>query len=126
MAYTDVQLYNVLVDECWLKKSFPVSHDSSFNSDSVCKDFATKLMNARYLELQTGSQEGYEGFCADYYAHKCGDKCKKKAEAPPPPEPVKKKSNFPWFVVIVVGVIIILFCVVLCMVLAKRNQSNAR
>lgn len=124
MAYTDVQLHTVLVDECWLKKSFPKSHDSSFNTDAVCKDFATKLMNARYLELQTGSQEGYEGFCADYYAHKCGDKCKKKAEAPPPEKP-KPKSSFPWFVVVVVGVILILFCIILCMVISKRNQNNA-
>merc|ERR1719456_2214256 len=85
-AYTDIQLRNVLIDECWLKKEFPKSHDSSFDTDAACKKFATGLMNARYLELQTGSQEGYMGFCADYYVHKGGDassgKEKKKAEPP--------------------------------------------
>lgn len=124
MAYTDVQLHTVLVDECWLKKSFPQSHDSSFNTDAACKQFATQLMNARYLELQMGSQEGYEGFCADYYAHKCGDKCKKKAEAPEPP-PKPPKGSFPWMFLIVAGVIIILFIVILCMVIKKRNENNA-
>eukprot|EP00746_Dinoflagellata_sp_MGD_P164287 gnl/MRDRNA2_/MRDRNA2_92838_c0_seq1.p1 gnl/MRDRNA2_/MRDRNA2_92838_c0~~gnl/MRDRNA2_/MRDRNA2_92838_c0_seq1.p1 ORF type:complete len:453 (+),score=112.43 gnl/MRDRNA2_/MRDRNA2_92838_c0_seq1:93-1451(+) len=124
MAYTDVQLHSVLVDECWLKKSFPESHDSSFSTDAACKKFATSLVNARYLELQTGSQEGYEGFCADYYVHIGGDLGKKKAEAPPPP---KKKStqSFPWHFVVVAAVILILFAIILCMVVSKRNSQAA-
>jgi len=67
-------------------------------------------MNARYLELQSGSQEGYEGFCADYYVH-IGCKREKKAEAPPPEKP-RRKSEFPWLFVIVAGVILILFLIV--------------
>lgn len=123
MAYTDVQLHAVLVDECWLKKSFPKSHDSSFSTDAACKQFATNTMNARYLELQTGSQEGYEGLCADYYVHIGGDLGKKKKAAPPPPPPKKKATEFPWHFVVVAAVILSLFCVILCMVIYKRHTS---
>jgi hypothetical protein len=123
-AYTDIQLKSVLIDECWLKKEFPKSHDSSFDNDSACKKFATGLMNARYLELQTGSQEGYEGFCADYYVHIGGNLGQKKAE-PKPKKEVKKTSSFPWHFLIVAGVILILFIIILCMVVSKQRAGNA-
>jgi hypothetical protein len=121
-AYTDVQLHAVLVDECWLKKSFPESHDSSFSTDAACKKFATSLVNARYLELQMGSQEGYEGFCADYYVHIGGDLGKKKAEAPPPPKK-RSRTPFPWHFVVVAAVILILFAIIVCMVVFKKQES---
>lgn len=122
MSYTDVQLHAVLVDECWLKKSFPKSHDSSFSSDEACKKFATSLVNARYLELQMGSQEGYEGFCADYYVHIGGSLGKKKA-APPPPAPKKKRASFPWHFFIVAAVILILFAILVGMLMYKKSQT---
>jgi len=125
MAYTDVQLHSVLVDECWLKKSFPESHDSSFSTDAACKKFATSLVNARYLELQMGSQEGYEGFCADYYVHIGGNLGKKKAEAPPPPKKKKTTQSFPWHFFVVAAVILILFAIILCMVVSKRQANHA-
>jgi len=121
-AYTDIQLHSVLVDECWLKKSFPKSHDSSFSTDSACKQFAKNLMDARYLELQNGSQEGYKGFCADYYVHIGGNLGeKKKAEAPPKPKPAPTQS-FPWHFVIVAAAILILFAIVVCL-FVKRGAA---
>lgn len=129
-AYTDIQLKEVLIDQCWLKKEFPKSHDSSFDTDSACKKFATGLMNARYLELHDGSQLGYEGFCADYYVHKGGDLGKKKkAEAPPKPKPKKADHGLQatvnaWMFVIVAGSIIILFAIITCMYCAKQRQEN--
>jgi len=128
-AYTDIQLKEVLIDQCWLKKEFPKSHDSSFDTDSACKKFATGLMNARYLELHDGSQLGYEGFCADYYVHKGGDLGKKKAE-PPKPKPKKKADHGwlatvnAWMFVIVAGSIIVLFAIITCMYCAKKPQEN--
>lgn len=124
MAYTDTQLHSVLVDECWLKKSFPKSYDSSFSTDAACKKFADQLMNARYLELVSGSQEGYEGFCADYYVHIGGSFGKKaKAEAPPPKP--KNTQSFPWHFVVVAAVILILFLIIVCMVAHKRRANAA-
>jgi len=126
-GYTDLQLQKVLTDECWLNKEFPESYEDSFENEAACKKFGKDLVAARHLELDEGSQEGYEGFCADYYVHKGGkiEKAKKKAEAKkeeaiPPPPPV---GSLPWMY-LTVGVTIIIACYGVSFMISKNKPLH--
>lgn len=70
-AYTDLQLQSVLENECWLDKKF-VTVEDGFDHEQACKKFAKQLMDARMKELDSGSLDGYDEFCKDYYIHKGG------------------------------------------------------
>uniref|UniRef100_A0A7S1RFV1 Uncharacterized protein n=1 Tax=Alexandrium catenella TaxID=2925 RepID=A0A7S1RFV1_ALECA len=70
-AYTDAQLQNVLENECWLDKKF-ITVEDGFDHEEACKKFGKQLTDARMKELDSGSMEGYEDFCKDYYIHKGG------------------------------------------------------
>jgi hypothetical protein len=66
-SYTDMHLQTVLEAECMLEKDFPRSCDSGFERTKHCRDFAKQLHEARMLELDTGSEEGYKQACKDYW-----------------------------------------------------------
>lgn len=68
-SYTDVQLKNVLTQECQLSKEFPRSNPSNFQSHEACLKFAEKLSDARMEELETGKTDQYQEFCKEYYDH---------------------------------------------------------
>jgi len=71
-SYTDNNLQTVLENECLLEKDFPSSCDSGFERHTHCHDFAAQLHKARWLELDTGSDEGYKQACKDYYNLRMG------------------------------------------------------
>merc|ERR1719420_1273987 len=89
-SYTDVQIEEVLVDECWLEEEFPNGHEDSFEKTAFCKKFGKGLADARHLWLGTGDTEGYEGFCAEYYVHKGGVIPGKEKKTEAPPRKIKK------------------------------------
>jgi len=71
-SYTDIHLQTVLENECMLEKDFPGSCDSGFLRHKHCTDFAVQLHDARWLELETGSDKGYVQACKDYYNLRMG------------------------------------------------------
>jgi hypothetical protein len=71
-AYTDAQLESVLQAECVRGEEFPHTASSGFDEASSCKEFATKLAEARMNELETGSKVGYEEWCEAYFVEKAG------------------------------------------------------
>jgi len=89
-SYSDVQIETVLNNECGLEKEFPNAHSDGFKNEDSCRHFAKLLADARHIELGTDSKMAYEGFCAEYYAHKKGKEVKKAA---PEEEPKKKKRS---------------------------------
>jgi len=70
-AYTDLQLQKVLENECSLDKQF-TTHEDGFDHEEACRKFAKQLTEARMKELESGSVDGYEDFCKDYFVHKGG------------------------------------------------------
>merc|ERR1719169_15049 len=71
-AYTDAQLESVLQAECVRGEEFPHTASSGFDEASSCKEFASKLADARMKELETGSKVGYEEWCEAYFVEKAG------------------------------------------------------
>merc|ERR1719313_2627395 len=71
-AYTDAQLESVLQGECVRGEEFPHTAKTGFDEASSCKEFATKLAEARMKELETGSKVGYEEWCEAYFVEKAG------------------------------------------------------
>merc|ERR1719473_919145 len=71
-AYTDAQLESVLQAECVRGEEFPHTAKTGFDEASSCKEFATKLAEARMKELETGSKVGYEEWCEAYFVEKAG------------------------------------------------------
>jgi hypothetical protein len=71
-AYTDAQLESVLQAECVRGKEFPHTASTGFDETSSCKEFATKLADARMKELETGSKVGYREWCEAYFVEKAG------------------------------------------------------
>jgi len=69
-AYTDAQLESVLQGECVRGEQFPHTASSGFDEASSCKEFASKLADARMKELETGSKVGYEEWCEAYFVEK--------------------------------------------------------
>ena len=69
-AYTDAQLESVLQSECVRGEQFPHTASSGFDEASSCKEFASKLADARMKELETGSKVGYEEWCEAYFVEK--------------------------------------------------------
>jgi hypothetical protein len=69
-AYTDAQLESVLQAECVRGEEFPHTASTGFDEASSCKEFATKLADARMKELETGSKVGYEEWCEAYFVEK--------------------------------------------------------
>jgi hypothetical protein len=69
-AYTDAQLESVLQAECVRGEEFPHTASSGFDEAASCKEFATKLADARMRELETGSKVGYEEWCEAYFVEK--------------------------------------------------------
>eukprot|EP00747_Dinoflagellata_sp_TGD_P163021 gnl/TRDRNA2_/TRDRNA2_181284_c0_seq1.p1 gnl/TRDRNA2_/TRDRNA2_181284_c0~~gnl/TRDRNA2_/TRDRNA2_181284_c0_seq1.p1 ORF type:complete len:233 (-),score=45.95 gnl/TRDRNA2_/TRDRNA2_181284_c0_seq1:142-840(-) len=72
-AYTDHQLEAVLMDQCWLEKTFPSAHEDGFDHMQDCAQFASELKKARYQELKNGNTDGYQQLCEGYRAHKFKD-----------------------------------------------------
>merc|ERR1719473_1910750 len=71
-AHTDAQLESVLQAECVRGKEFPHTASTGFDEASSCKEFASKLADARMKELETGSKVGYEEWCEAYFVEKAG------------------------------------------------------
>lgn len=71
-SYTDVQLEEVLEQQCKLDHAFDHVREDGFKQHDACKDFASNLAHARDEELRSGSSKGYEDFCEDYYVHRGG------------------------------------------------------
>lgn len=71
-SYTDQQLKYALETDCELDKQFTVYEDG-FHNKSACTKFAELLVIAREADLKYDTDEGYKGFCSDYYLHKGGD-----------------------------------------------------
>lgn len=81
-AYTDLNLHTALLSQCELEERFPNTHEDGFKHTEACEVFATLLVEARNLDLDTGDREGYVYFCETFYAHKGGKV--QHAHAPPP------------------------------------------
>jgi len=90
-AYTDVQLREVLENECSLDKMF-VSVETGFGDYDACKRFANSLVEARNKELEKGSTEGYKTFCDGYYEFK-GGKVEKPQKEKSKEEESKKETS---------------------------------
>lgn len=75
-SYTDQQLKYALRTDCILDKQFTVYEDG-FHNKSACDKFAELLVIAREADLKYDTDEGYKGFCTDYYMHKSGKNVKK-------------------------------------------------
>lgn len=71
-SYTDSQLEHILIHECGLVKEFPSVYSHGYKSHEACQSFSRKLLDARMLELKSGSIEGEKEFCAAYHAHVVG------------------------------------------------------
>lgn len=71
-SYTDAQLKYALQTDCHLDKEFTVYEDG-FHNKTACEKFAELLVIAREADLKYGTDEGYKGFCTDYYLHKNGE-----------------------------------------------------
>merc|ERR1719327_2258992 len=68
-TYTDQQLGTVLKNECKRAHTyFPESSPKTgFGDEAKCKELAGKLHDARMEELDSGSKDGYEEWCTEYY-----------------------------------------------------------
>merc|ERR1719316_1400344 len=68
-TYTDQQLGTVLKNECKRAHTyFPESSPKTgFGDEAKCKELAGKLHDARMEELESGSKDGYEQWCTEYY-----------------------------------------------------------
>jgi hypothetical protein len=82
VRYTDAQLESVLQAECVRGKEFPHTASTGFDEVESCKEFATKLSEARMKELDTGSKVGYEEWCEAYFIEKAGGEAPVAAAAP--------------------------------------------
>mmetsp|Transcript_30985 Transcript_30985/g.92042 ORF Transcript_30985/g.92042 Transcript_30985/m.92042 type:complete len:214 (+) Transcript_30985:60-701(+) len=86
-SYTHAQLEHVLKQECDLEEEFPSSIQTGFKTVEACKEFATKLAEARFEEIDSGSQASYAAFCRAYYQHAYGA-----PPVQPTPAPVVKSG----------------------------------
>lgn len=149
-SYTDIQLEQVLEDQCWLdhKNLHPNKDDwDGFDDHHFCKDFSTKVVDARHAELETGKKSAYEDLCKDFYVHKGGkletakklevdveavvEKVEKevKKEEKTVEEELKVKSNVPnpsgrvWKIVVVLLALLIVVALGF-LVASKRRQPR--
>lgn len=124
-SYTDMQLKTVLENECSLSKEFPTIYDTGFEHHKACVDFASKLTDARFQELNTGSTKGYKEFCTKYYEHKVGKVPLKEVEEKP--EVQKAAFGWAWRLWVLIICLAVFFCAIAaCVFMKKRSPSNNR
>eukprot|EP00747_Dinoflagellata_sp_TGD_P162708 gnl/TRDRNA2_/TRDRNA2_180609_c0_seq1.p1 gnl/TRDRNA2_/TRDRNA2_180609_c0~~gnl/TRDRNA2_/TRDRNA2_180609_c0_seq1.p1 ORF type:complete len:216 (+),score=63.09 gnl/TRDRNA2_/TRDRNA2_180609_c0_seq1:80-727(+) len=121
-AYTDHQLEAVLMDQCWLEKSFPNSHEDGFDRSKVCAKFASDLKKARYQELENGNMDGYKKFCEEYHEHKVGKK--EKVEGKEKSDDKAREDKFIWLWG-VIGILVIVAISFAVYILLKRKSAAA-
>jgi len=95
--YGDAQLETILLNWCRSAEEFPHARGSQkvigFRDHQTCKSFASDLKEARYLELKSTSDKGYQDFCTAFYGHHGGFEFQPK---PPVKEEPPKKSGSCW------------------------------
>lgn len=64
------QTVPTLERECLGEKPFAIFAAGDAEQKSTCHDFALHLVAARQEEMRSGSQEGYQAFCAYFYGLK--------------------------------------------------------
>lgn len=76
MDYGDAQLETTLLNWCKSAEEFPHARGSpkiiGFRDHQTCTNFASDLKNARYSELKSTSDKGYQDFCTAFYGHHGG------------------------------------------------------
>lgn len=92
-GYSDLWLLNALQTQCELEDRFPRTYEDGFTREKACMEFAHRLVDARYENLETGSTAGYEEFCTKYYLHRGGKLSAEEMEEERKKEEAKKKKK---------------------------------